>query len=400
MALRVNGKILFSLVCSFGGSLACRHVADNGAALKVVNGKVIGASEHPEVVLLGTPGGKPLCTGTFITHELVLTAAHCTRQGDEVYHNGKLIDNKSLTLLSIIDPAKQEYKIQAVPISVYRHPLWLTTAIHNKELNKYDIGLVEFPKDTSPYVAEIAANTPKAGDDLVLVGYGLDYVPGQYDDHVDRSSAGTKRLGTNTVEKVEDGMILFNAASKTTKADGLNSGSSQGDSGGPMFVHGKLVGVTSGGSFSGSWKDYYTDATSPTSQVFIHETMEYMSKEWPKGTEYELPYPNDEIFCYLPAKSEVGVPKACYIDYRTKAAGASIAVKFFDSQKRVVFQTKNVLVPPTEQISRVTIDYTIPPAATLGYATVEARLLGAQGSWDNPMVRCTRDSKIILQNTP
>ena len=256
---------------------AC-SVADHPASsLKVVNGKVISVTEYPEVVLLGTEEGKLLCSGTFITPSIVLTAAHCTKKSEQVDPATHQIRDLTLTILRQDNPAAMTYSIAAVSLAAYRSPRW-DNEFPLHLLNKYDIAAIRFPADTSAYVHEISHVKPQAGDPFVIVGYGIDYVPGRFDFTIDRSSAGIKRMGTNTVRAVADGMISFYGPTRTTETDGVHSGSSKGDSGGPMFVNNRLVGVTSGGRFDSLSDDrrttYYTDVTSDDSTDFLRQVLE------------------------------------------------------------------------------------------------------------------------------
>ena len=69
------------------------------------------------------------------------------------------------------------------------------------------------------------------------------------DGRFEGSGSGTKRYGTNKVSKKDRGFISFYGLA--AEEEGVTSGelvaSGSGDSGGPMFVDGQLVGVTSGG---------------------------------------------------------------------------------------------------------------------------------------------------------
>jgi hypothetical protein len=111
-------------------------------------------------------------------------------------------------------------------------------------------------------VAQLFAQPPRPGDQLTIVGYGLN-------DLRTRSGAGRKRVGTNTVTRVSSGMIQFQAYQGERKAV-----SGSGDSGGPLFINGKLAGVTSGGAHFGGFKEsMYVDLSSQMSQAFLRDAV-------------------------------------------------------------------------------------------------------------------------------
>ena len=270
-----------TMVCVFFSSLllpaACSSGLNPTSKVKVVNGRTINVSDYPEVVLLGTEDGKPLCSGTFISRDAVLTAAHCTKKGQTVDPTTYQVKDLTLDLIQLDDPRSKTYSVVSTSVAVYRSPKW-DEEFPVQMLNKYDMAIVKFPENTSAYTHDLAQNEPNPGDDFVIVGYGINYVPGRFDFAIDRSSAGIKRMGTNTIQELVDGMIRFTGPTKTTAEDGNNAGSSKGDSGGPMFVHDKLVGVTSGGRLTPAGEElrstYYTDVNSSASRQFIRRVME------------------------------------------------------------------------------------------------------------------------------
>ena len=276
MTAHAKFKVAYVFILTIFLTAACSTENKRSSSLKVVNGLPIDTSKYPEVVLLGTDDGKPLCTGTFITPEAVLTAGHCTKKGDSVDPETYEVKGLTLTIIKLDDPVGKTFSTVASSVAAYRHPQW------DKEfpvhlLNKYDIAIVMFPANTSSYVHELADESPKPGDTLTIVGYGIDYVPDMFSFGIDRSSAGIKRLGNNTIQNVVDGMITFFGPTKTTTGDGSLAGSSKGDSGGPMFVDNKLVGVTSGGRLTPlaarPRTSFYTDINSTVSRAFIKQVI-------------------------------------------------------------------------------------------------------------------------------
>jgi hypothetical protein len=265
--------VLFSIPLCF--ALACSSAHEPSASsTKVINGRSIDASQYPEVVMLGDENGRPLCSGTFITDDAVLTAAHCTMKGRSVDPQSYEVSGLTLSIIRRDSPVEDSYSVMATSTAVYRSPMW-DRVVGSQLVNPYDVAIVKFPSRTSRYTHELAARAPNPGENFVIVGYGLDYVPGRFDAAPDRSSVGIKRAGMNTIASVEGGMIGFYSPTRTTRVDGVNAGASKGDSGGPMFVDGKLVGVTSGGRIgsSTSQSTLYVDVNSNASRQFIQQVL-------------------------------------------------------------------------------------------------------------------------------
>ncbi len=229
--------------------------------LSVTNGREVKEGEFPSVVLLYDQAAGAICTGTFVTPTKVLTAAHCSMSGT-VDAEGK-VDLK-LAIIKIADSADKKAELVATSVAVYRNPLWDK---NGKNVNKFDLGVVEFAPGVSKATSEFAKTAAAVGDRLTIVGYGLN----QNTNMNDPASAGIKRVGENKVASLSDGFIQFNGANKTNKGDGTNSSAASGDSGGPLFINGKVAGVTSGGGWGGfgSTRSLYIDLASPESKAFL-----------------------------------------------------------------------------------------------------------------------------------
>ena len=85
------------------------------------------------------------------------------------------------------------------------------------------------------------------GDEVTIVGYGYNknFVK---DGAMAGSGNDAKRTGTNHVSSLEDGMIVLSGLTgmETGKTPGADAASGAGDSGGPLYVNGRLAGITSG----------------------------------------------------------------------------------------------------------------------------------------------------------
>ncbi|MBQ49245.1 MAG: hypothetical protein CMP10_17845 [Zetaproteobacteria bacterium] len=250
------------------GSLIGCGQATQDSSLTVSNGQDIDESEYPAVVMLYDAAKGALCTATFVTDDTVLTAAHCTMGGEVVDKKTGKVDH-SIQLVRMLDPKTRKVKVLAESVEIYRHPKW-DEAFKTKQVNEYDIGTIKFPTGTAKAVAEIG-DTPSRGDEITIVGYGLNYVPRNQND-IDPSSVGVKRKGTNDVSMLNGGFIYFFGNTKTTDGDGTNVNAAPGDSGGPMFNEaGQLVGVTSGGGrLLGRGVSLYIDLKSEMSKNFLN----------------------------------------------------------------------------------------------------------------------------------
>jgi len=262
--LRKCCLVFFSLGLLFG----CGQAYNINSTEKVSNGKDISESEYPSVILLFDQTKGALCTGTFISDTTVLTAAHCTMGSSDIdLKTGKV--NHTLYLARVIDIKQKKLEKLATSVAVYRNPKW-DAEFKKQQVNKYDLGVVVFPKGTAKGISELSSVSPTQNDELTFVGYGLNYVPKNEKD-IDTSSVGKKRVGYNNVAALKDGFIYFLGSVKTTTADGSKANASMGDSGGPLFINNKLSGVTSGGGrtiFGGS-ASVYIDLSSDVSNEFL-----------------------------------------------------------------------------------------------------------------------------------
>lgn len=264
-----RAQVLKTGVLSLGllGSLvACGTGPDQSSSdVKVTNGREVQEGEFDSVVLLVDQKAGSICTGTLIRPTVVLTAAHCSMTGS-IDSEGNV--RGELSVVKVRDFAKKEVELIATSSRIVRNPLW---DANGKNVNKFDLGLVFFDKPLPFEVSELASRPAQVGDNVEIVGYGLN----QSGNIFDSSSAGVKRFGTNRVQNLNDGFIQFSGANKTTTANGTNSSASSGDSGGPLFIKGQVAGVTSGGGWGGFGKtvSLYINLWSPESQAFLKKNL-------------------------------------------------------------------------------------------------------------------------------
>ncbi|WP_176736843.1 trypsin-like serine protease [Oligoflexus tunisiensis] len=245
------------------GLIGCGSTAKEASGVKVTNGIEIPESEFPSVVFIvaQTPEGLANCTATFVNDSQAVSAGHCVEGTSERNPAVYLIEQKIVA---------GRLQLRAVA----KAQRWFRDASYdiNDGVGPLDVSVINFPADTAPGTSELAVSDPKVDDELTIVGYGnnRNYVDSY--GQLSGSGSGKKRKGTNTVGNVtDDGMIQFlglpEAASEVEAGRYALSGS--GDSGGPLFIEGRLAGVTSGGGFG---------ETAEGEQVFISQYVSLRSK--------------------------------------------------------------------------------------------------------------------------
>ncbi len=253
------------LALGFGAS--CGRSTKPVSAVKVTNGIAIQESKFPSTVLLVIMGqeGEAICTGTFVNDSQVITAGHCVEGLDTAKPAIYFARERSGSLESV-----------AQAVSFVRNPRYS----HALGVSPYDLSLITFPAHTAPAISPLAAATPAVGTSFTIVGYGNNenFLT---DGTLDGQGAGVKRTGTNVVEANSGGMLSFGGltgsegASRDGEKAGEYVGSGAGDSGGPLFVNGKLAGVTSGGGLRTNRDgleitvSFYVDINSSTSKKFL-----------------------------------------------------------------------------------------------------------------------------------
>lgn len=242
---------------------SCQKPSQTDSQSKIINGTFSFNFEQPAVVAIYQPESDGLCTGTFISDSLLLTAAHCTEM---FYADSSGVVDGQLHVIQINDLQSADVKLLASSVKIIRDPRWEEAGAG---VNNFDLALIRFPAKTWGTQAAISKNSAEVGDEVEMYGYGQNTDDGDY------SSSGVFRKGFNVIESIDGGFIAFRgvASNGVLGGNGTFASAGQGDSGGPLFVDGKIVGVVSGGQSPSAFDEYvtnyYIDLHSNEAQEFL-----------------------------------------------------------------------------------------------------------------------------------
>ncbi len=228
-------------------------------ALAVINGVPLEESDYESVVCLYNEKTGEICTGTFVSPTQVLTAAHC--MGGEQDDNGEV--EVQLLIVEKLDIKKGKYLVRGRSKRAFRHPGWA----RRSGSNQWDIGILEFEEGIVTNFSEVASKRPGFGEKIELVGYGTDEI----DVFSVLKRAGVKRWGENYIAGFSrrPSYIYVDSSPHSLNKEGKVALGNFGDSGGPVFAKGKIVGVWS--RTTDKYEGIAIDINTPSSSWFLKE---------------------------------------------------------------------------------------------------------------------------------
>jgi hypothetical protein len=254
---------------------------EDSDGLFVVNGRE--SNQHKSVALLlreGVVGNRrevAICTGTFVGDNVLVTAAHCIDDSN----NGGLIalqvDAYDTAVIDTVAGFEQARRRGVEAVQVFHHGLTENELIGpngeaiNLDKTNLDLAVVIFPKGTAKFASALSDRMARQGDAGVIVGFGQT----SHDANKPRVVA-TKREGEVVVAgpQTTKGLISLYSSDLSGRGGHVYASSAAGDSGGPMFVNGVLMGVgSSGGQFGGDFGrvSVYVDLFSDESKSLLQK---------------------------------------------------------------------------------------------------------------------------------
>ena len=210
----------------------------------IIGGTRATVGEFPTVVAVDL--GRGLCTGTLITKDWVLTAAHCVSPVIIGWANQAQVTANTTVYFDTISVGSGGKAVKAK--NTMMHPMYVQDA-NNPDTN-YDVGLIELASsvtDRTPVpLNRSATDAPASGMTLQMIGYGVNQ-SNTNNAGVEYVLNGKKTLSCDSTlgPPFSDTNLLCWAQGSGTSI----SGKCEGDSGGPSFttINGvkKQVGITS-----------------------------------------------------------------------------------------------------------------------------------------------------------
>lgn len=248
LLLRRNSLFSFILCATFftacGGGSANKdnnsEISSPESALedstKIVNGALIDQNDLPPVkrLFVVVPGEEPIfaCSGTFISPNHFVTAAHCL--------NFEGVGTLAPNFIQIeTDPGRLVPAVGVATVPEFSHQQYLSPEVQFPVL-PFDLGIVLIAEPYDGPTVPVLSTFPIPGEQIVIAGYGQI--------NTDIPSDQRLRVGLTSIDVVSpnDGAFFW----AFDRADESNT--CQGDSGGPAFViRGDsfvLAGVTSTGA--------------------------------------------------------------------------------------------------------------------------------------------------------
>ena len=247
----------------------------------LVNG--LATTKFPSVVALLRPEGNfyTICTGTFVSHNTLVTAAHCideSESGGMFYVPGHYIKDIDKSWGEKVTPIKAFHATQAKTYTNGSQSILLSDSI-------YDLAILLFPENTAPSTSPLLNRTVVEDETVTVVGFGKSSTT-----NPSISSPLVRRYGQNkAVQNPEDifpdyvlpdGLVGTIGRSETDLSAvnscqlSTDSQAATGDSGGPLFFEDRIAATTSVGQTNAAQRKdlaVYVDLNSAASKALMEK---------------------------------------------------------------------------------------------------------------------------------
>ena len=217
------------------------------AALAITGGEIDTVHKNVGLVRFTTADGRFRCSGTLISQTVVLTAGHCTEgPATNVYVSFDDTLQPDPLQPGITPAEKAARAARYITGAAHPDPGWTGKLSFSKQ---HDQGVVVLDAAASSKWSGITpAPLPPVGyldrnqgelknETFTLSGYGIDI-----GDKKEQIVIRERRMTTSYLKNVQSEVVVFQINDKDSKAGG---GSCFGDSGGPVFVSGYVLGDAS-----------------------------------------------------------------------------------------------------------------------------------------------------------
>ena len=241
----MQDRLARQTILSAALALSALQFLFSGSANSLVGADLVDLSLQRYTVIVANAKGH--CTGVVLAQNIVLTAAHCVTNMQNLWIGG----NRGFG-----DPSGPPVELSRIA-EVAVHPRYDSTTIHSIDLALLRVA-TPLPDRFLPAI--FGAPVPSDGDDLVVAGYGMS---------ADKDPMAGKilRMGLlRLARRYKDVLMLVSTREEA-------SGAGHGDSGGPVFsYHGMLALVAVMVSGGGIAHATYAVPIAPN-YAWIKETM-------------------------------------------------------------------------------------------------------------------------------